>query len=485
MACIDDVVACATASAAPRPVRRALWRLLGLRQRWRCAMAELTRRLRGRARLDRRRAVPRGRRCARRRASTPVAVRGEISGFSRAASGHCYFALKDADGGAALRCAMFRRAAGLLDFAPRDGELVEVRGRLAVYEPRGELQLVVESHAAGRAGRAVRAVPAAARRGSRPRACSTPARKRAAAAHAARRSASSPRPARAALHDVRDGACAARAARSGGRLSRPRCRAPTRRPSCARAAVALRAGAAGGRRDPAGARRRLDRGPVGLQRRALARAIVAEPGAGGQRRRPRDRLHHRRLLRRPARADADRRGRARGRAARAAGSARCDARSSSGCAARCARASMRRRSGSTGRRCGSAARRRCVARQQLRAGAPGAAPAPCACCRATQRLAQAQHALQAELPLQFARALAQRQRARCERRRAAPAAARSGAGAGSAAMPGSPTRRARRHPVRAAGAGRCAARDAGRRRARPDGAGRAPARRAGVRRSGR
>jgi exodeoxyribonuclease VII large subunit len=73
----------------------------------------------------------------------PVAVRGEISGFSRAASGHCYFSLKDAQG--QVRCAMFRRAATLLDFAPRDGELVEVTGRLGVYEQRGDLQLVVES----------------------------------------------------------------------------------------------------------------------------------------------------------------------------------------------------------------------------------------------------------------------------------------------------------------------------------------------------
>ncbi|MGY4828904.1 exodeoxyribonuclease VII large subunit [Sphaerotilaceae bacterium SBD11-9] len=73
-------------------------------------------------------------------------VRGEISGFSRASSGHCYLSLKDADGGAALiRCAMFRRAASLLDFAPADGQLVEVRGRLALYEPRGELQFVIES----------------------------------------------------------------------------------------------------------------------------------------------------------------------------------------------------------------------------------------------------------------------------------------------------------------------------------------------------
>lgn len=72
-------------------------------------------------------------------------VRGELSGFTRAASGHCYFTLKDADGaGASLRCAMFRRAAGMLDFLPRDGQQVEVRGRVAVYEARGELQLVVE-----------------------------------------------------------------------------------------------------------------------------------------------------------------------------------------------------------------------------------------------------------------------------------------------------------------------------------------------------
>ena len=73
----------------------------------------------------------------------PVAVRGEISGFSRASSGHCYFSLKDESG--QIRCAMFRRAASVLDFPPRDGELVEVRGRLGVYEARGDLQLIVES----------------------------------------------------------------------------------------------------------------------------------------------------------------------------------------------------------------------------------------------------------------------------------------------------------------------------------------------------
>ena len=73
----------------------------------------------------------------------PVSVKGELTGFSRAASGHCYFSLKDEQG--QVRCAMFRRAASLLDFSPADGQLVELRGRLGVYEPRGELQLVVES----------------------------------------------------------------------------------------------------------------------------------------------------------------------------------------------------------------------------------------------------------------------------------------------------------------------------------------------------
>lgn len=80
----------------------------------------------------------------------PVAVSGELTGFSRAASGHCYFSLRDTQG--QIRCAMFRRAASLLDFAPRDGERVEVRGRLTVYEPRGDLQLVAESMVRAGAG---------------------------------------------------------------------------------------------------------------------------------------------------------------------------------------------------------------------------------------------------------------------------------------------------------------------------------------------
>jgi exodeoxyribonuclease VII large subunit len=71
-------------------------------------------------------------------------VKGELSGFTRAASGHGYFTLKDEHGHAALRCAIFRRALSQVDFNPGEGMLVEARGTLAVYEARGELQLVVE-----------------------------------------------------------------------------------------------------------------------------------------------------------------------------------------------------------------------------------------------------------------------------------------------------------------------------------------------------
>ena len=87
----------------------------------------------------------RARRFADRSKVPACTVSGEISGFSRAASGHCYFTLKDPAGTATLRCAMFRRAASLLDFVPSEGQQVELRGRVAVYEPRGELQFIAEA----------------------------------------------------------------------------------------------------------------------------------------------------------------------------------------------------------------------------------------------------------------------------------------------------------------------------------------------------
>jgi exodeoxyribonuclease VII large subunit len=76
-----------------------------------------------------------------------VSVQGELSGFNRATSGHCYFALKDGQepSSAQLRCAMFRTSAQRLAFEPRDGDAVELRARIDIYAPRGDMQLIVES----------------------------------------------------------------------------------------------------------------------------------------------------------------------------------------------------------------------------------------------------------------------------------------------------------------------------------------------------
>jgi len=71
-----------------------------------------------------------------------VWVEGEISNFSRPASGHAYFTLKDAR--AQVRCALFKPKAQALRFQPRDGLQVLVRGRLTLYEARGDYQLVLE-----------------------------------------------------------------------------------------------------------------------------------------------------------------------------------------------------------------------------------------------------------------------------------------------------------------------------------------------------
>jgi len=70
-------------------------------------------------------------------------VEGEISNFSRPASGHLYFTLKD--GGAQVRCAMFRPRSTWLRFKPADGMHVLARVRVSLYEARGEFQLVVDS----------------------------------------------------------------------------------------------------------------------------------------------------------------------------------------------------------------------------------------------------------------------------------------------------------------------------------------------------
>jgi exodeoxyribonuclease VII large subunit len=72
-----------------------------------------------------------------------VWVEGEISNFRPAASGHLYFTLKDAD--AQLPAVLFRRQAMLLRFRPEDGLHVLVRGRVSVYEQRGQMQLIAET----------------------------------------------------------------------------------------------------------------------------------------------------------------------------------------------------------------------------------------------------------------------------------------------------------------------------------------------------
>ncbi|MBZ5630524.1 MAG: exodeoxyribonuclease VII large subunit [Acidobacteriia bacterium] len=73
---------------------------------------------------------------------TDVFVEGEISNFRPAESGHLYFTLKE--DGAQMRVVMFRSQARLLKFKPADGMAVIARGRVTVYEPRGELQLSAE-----------------------------------------------------------------------------------------------------------------------------------------------------------------------------------------------------------------------------------------------------------------------------------------------------------------------------------------------------
>jgi exodeoxyribonuclease VII large subunit len=69
-------------------------------------------------------------------------VEGEVSNFRAPDSGHLYFTLKDGD--AQIRVVMFRSSARLLRFRPGDGMLVVVRGRVTVYEDRGELQISAE-----------------------------------------------------------------------------------------------------------------------------------------------------------------------------------------------------------------------------------------------------------------------------------------------------------------------------------------------------
>jgi len=69
-------------------------------------------------------------------------VSGEISGSKILGSGHCYFTLKDRD--AQIRCALFKGTMRFLKFKPQDGVAVLARGRVDVFAPRGEYQIIIE-----------------------------------------------------------------------------------------------------------------------------------------------------------------------------------------------------------------------------------------------------------------------------------------------------------------------------------------------------
>ena len=78
-------------------------------------------------------------------------VRGEISNFTQAASGHWYFSIKDE--GATVRAVMFRGRAQLAGLVPKPGERFEFRVTVTLYEPRGDYQVQVDS--LRRAGRSM------------------------------------------------------------------------------------------------------------------------------------------------------------------------------------------------------------------------------------------------------------------------------------------------------------------------------------------
>ena len=70
-------------------------------------------------------------------------VEGELSNFTRAASGHCYFTLKDED--AQINCVMWRHLTKYVFFEPEDGLQVRAHGTASVYERRGDLQILVRA----------------------------------------------------------------------------------------------------------------------------------------------------------------------------------------------------------------------------------------------------------------------------------------------------------------------------------------------------
>ncbi|HCH33597.1 MAG TPA: exodeoxyribonuclease VII large subunit [Oceanospirillaceae bacterium] len=79
-----------------------------------------------------------------------VTVSGEISGFTRARSGHWYFRLKDMDG--QVSCAMFRNKNLYCQFEPKEGDLVHFKAKVSIYPGRGDYQLIGEKMQAAGSG---------------------------------------------------------------------------------------------------------------------------------------------------------------------------------------------------------------------------------------------------------------------------------------------------------------------------------------------
>ncbi len=229
-----------------------------------------------------------------------VWVSGEISNFTRAASGHCYFNLKDAQ--AQARCVFFRQKAQHVAFALRDGLQVEVRATPSIYEARGEFQLNVENVRLAGIGALyekfaqLKAKLDAAGWFAEARKRPLPAYPRAIGVVTSTRAA--------ALRDI---------------LTTLHRRWPAAGVVIYPTAVqgegrgrGNRAGDTHGQRTRRGgradrrSRRRLDRGSVGVQRGGAGARRVRLRAARRVRRRARDRFHDLRFRRRPARADAHR-----------------------------------------------------------------------------------------------------------------------------------------------------------------------------------
>ena len=227
-----------------------------------------------------------------------VWVEGEISNFSAPRSGHLYFTLKDAE--AQLPAVMFRSQAERLKFAPHDGLMVRARGRLLDLRGAGQVPALRRRARAGRARRAA-------------------ARLRAAQEEARRRGAVRSRRASGRCRRGRGASASSRHRRA--RRCATSCASPSGAGAMRFLIVALPGAGRRRRRSRSfarcaassaptstsiivGARRRLGRGSGGVQRRGAGARDRGLPRAGGERGRARGRLHHRRLRRRRARADA-------------------------------------------------------------------------------------------------------------------------------------------------------------------------------------